>query len=58
MAKQLRFKSLSNDAMYRRIAHTINDGYLFDDEAKEILRKYLHQTAEFSGVKLVSYARH
>ncbi|MDR2863604.1 MAG: transposase [Puniceicoccales bacterium] len=56
MARQHRFKSLSNDAVYHCISRTINGEYLFDDEAKEILRKHLHQAAEFSGVKLVTYA--
>jgi REP element-mobilizing transposase RayT len=56
MARQHRFKSLSIDAVYHCISRTINGEYLFDDEAKEILRKHLHQAAEFSGVKLVTYA--
>jgi REP element-mobilizing transposase RayT len=29
---------------------------LFDDKSKEIMRKHLHQAAEFSGVKLITYA--
>jgi REP element-mobilizing transposase RayT len=56
MARQHRFKSLSNDAVYHCISRTINGEHLFDDEAKEILRKQLHQAVEFSGVKLITYA--
>jgi REP element-mobilizing transposase RayT len=56
MPRQHRFKSLANDAVYHCISRTINGEHLFDDEAKEILRKHLHQAAEFSGVKLVTYA--
>ncbi|MDR2863558.1 MAG: transposase [Puniceicoccales bacterium] len=56
MPRQHRFKSNSNDAVYHCISRTINGEHLFDDEAKEILRKQLHQAAEFSGVKLVTYA--
>jgi REP element-mobilizing transposase RayT len=56
MPRQHRFKSLSNDAVYHCISRTINGEHPCDDEAKEIQRKQLHQAAEFSGVKLVTYA--
>jgi REP element-mobilizing transposase RayT len=56
MPRQHRFKSTSEDAVYHCISRTINGEHLFDDDAKEILRKHLHQAAEFSGVTLVTYA--
>jgi REP element-mobilizing transposase RayT len=51
-----RFKSKHNAAIYHCISRTISGEKLFDNQAKEILRKHLHQAAEFSGVKLITYA--
>jgi REP element-mobilizing transposase RayT len=51
-----RFKSKHNAAVYHCISRTINGEKLFDDNAKEILRKQLHQAAEFSGVEVITYA--
>ena len=51
-----RFKSKHNAAIYHCISRTISGEKLFDDEAKETLRKQLHQVAEFSGVKVITYA--
>jgi REP element-mobilizing transposase RayT len=51
-----RFKSKHNAAVYHCISRTINGEKLFDDNAKEILRKQLHQAAEFSGVEIITYA--
>jgi REP element-mobilizing transposase RayT len=51
-----RFKSKHNAAIYHCISRTISGEKLFDDKAKEILRKQLHQAAEFSGVEVITYA--
>jgi REP element-mobilizing transposase RayT len=51
-----RFKSKHNAAIYHCISRTINGEKIFDDKAKEIMRKHLHQAAEFSGVKVITYA--
>jgi REP element-mobilizing transposase RayT len=56
MSYQTRFKSKHNAAIYHCISRTISGEMLFDDEAKEIMRKHLHQAAEFSGVKIITYA--
>jgi REP element-mobilizing transposase RayT len=56
MAYLRRFKSRHNAAIYHCISRTISGEKLFDDQAKEILRKQLHQAAEFSGVKIITYA--
>jgi REP element-mobilizing transposase RayT len=56
MSHPYRFKSKHNAAIYHCISRTISGEKLFDDHAKEILRKQLHQAAEFSGVKVITYA--
>jgi REP element-mobilizing transposase RayT len=56
MNNSRRFKSKHNAAVYHCISRTINGEKLFDDHAKEILRKQLHQAAEFSGVEIITYA--
>jgi hypothetical protein len=56
MSHNLRFKTKHNAAVYHCISRTINGENLFDDASKEMLRKHLHQAAEFSGVKVLTYA--
>jgi REP element-mobilizing transposase RayT len=56
MAYLKRLKSKHNAAIYHCIYRTISGEMLFDDKAKEIMRKHLLQAAEFSGVKLITYA--
>ena len=43
-------------AVYHCVTHTVNGEHLFDDVAKEVLRKQLWQIADFCGVELVTYA--
>jgi len=44
------------EATYRCISRTVNLEWLFDDTAKEILRRHLWQVADFCGVKIITYA--
>jgi REP element-mobilizing transposase RayT len=46
----------SGTAVYHCISRTINGEKFFGDSEKEILRKHLHQAAEFSGVEIITYA--
>jgi REP element-mobilizing transposase RayT len=55
MSHPHRFKSRHNASIYHCISRTISGENLFDNQAKEIMRKHLHQAAEFSGVKLITY---
>jgi REP element-mobilizing transposase RayT len=55
MSHQTRFKSHHSEAFYHCISRTVNGENLFDDQAKEMLRKHLHQVADFSGVKIITY---
>ena len=43
-------------AVYHCMTRTVNKERLFDDVAKEMLRKHLGQAAEFSGVQILTYA--
>jgi REP element-mobilizing transposase RayT len=56
MARQRRLKSHHPDAIYHCVTRTVNGEMLFDDSAKETLRKQLHQAADFSGVQIITYA--
>ncbi len=42
--------------MYHCMTRTVNGERLFDDQAKEVLRKQLWQIADYCGVQIVTYA--
>jgi REP element-mobilizing transposase RayT len=44
------------EATYHCISRTVNGEWLFDDTAKEILRRQLWQVADYCGVRIVTYA--
>ena len=44
------------EATYHCMSRTVNLEWLFDDTAKEVLRKQLWQTADFCGVKIITYS--
>ena len=43
-------------AVYHCMTRTVNRERLFDDTAKEILRRQIHQVAEFCDVQVITYA--
>jgi len=43
------------DAFYHCMTRTVNGEMLFDDAAKEVLRKTIHRAVDFSGLELVTY---
>ena len=43
-------------SVYHCMTRTVNRERLFDDTAKEILRRQIHQVAEFCGVQVITYA--
>jgi REP element-mobilizing transposase RayT len=51
-----RFKSSHATAVYHCISRTTNGEHLFNAAEKEMLRKHLHQTAEFCGAEIITYA--
>ena len=42
--------------LYHCMSRTVNGAFLFDDLAKETLRKQLRQIADFCGVQILTYA--
>lgn len=44
-----------SEAAYHCITTTVNKEHLFDDVAKEVLRRQLWQVADYCGVKIVTY---
>ena len=55
--RQSRIKVAAEEsaAVYHCISRTVNGEWLFDDTAKEVLRKQLWQVAEYCGVQVVTY---
>ena len=45
-----------SEAAYHCISRTVNGEWLFDDAAKEILRRQVWQVADYCGVQIVTYA--
>jgi len=43
------------EATYHCMSRTVNREWLFDDTAREVLRKHLWQTADFCGVKIITH---
>ncbi|MDR2844767.1 MAG: transposase [Puniceicoccales bacterium] len=56
MARQRRLKSNLPTAVYHCVTRTVNGEFLLDDTAKKVLRKQIHQVAQFCGIEVVTYA--
>jgi REP element-mobilizing transposase RayT len=56
MPRQQRLKSDDDAATYHCMSRIVNGEMLLDNESKEILRKQLHQIADFSGIEVITYA--
>ncbi|MFP4259478.1 MAG: transposase [Opitutales bacterium] len=54
--RRLKVDSGCSSAVYHCMSRTVNGERLFDDREKEVLRKMLWQVADFSGVKVLTYA--
>lgn len=53
---RIKVDSGSAEAFYHCLTRTVNGERLFDDRAKEVLRKQIWQVAEYCGVKILTYA--
>ncbi len=53
---RIKVQAEEGEAMYHCMTRTVNGERLFDDQAKEVLRKQLWQIADFCGVQVVTYA--
>lgn len=55
-AARIKVDAEEGEAVYHCMSRTVNGEMLFDDVAKEMLRKQLWQIADYCGVQLVTYA--
>lgn len=46
----------TGDSIYHVMTRTVNGAFLFDDPAKETLRKQLWQVADYCGVQILTFA--
>ncbi len=53
---RIKVSSEEGEALYHCMTRTVNGERLFDDAAKEILRKQLWQVADYCGVQIITYA--
>ena len=54
--RRLKVKNGEFSAVYHCMSRTVNGEHLFGDREKEVLRKMLWQVADFSGVRVLTYA--
>ena len=53
---RIKIPAAESEAAYHCISRTVNGEWLFDDAAKEILRRQVWQVADYCGVQIVTYA--
>ena len=53
---RIKVSAEQGEALYHCMTRTVNGERLFDDVAKEILRRQLWQVADYCGVKILTYA--
>ena len=53
---RIKVNAAEGEAAYHVMTRTVNGEWLFDDAAKEVLRKQLWQIADYCGVQIITYA--
>ncbi len=53
--RQRRLKVGGREAIYHCMTRTVNGELLFEDREKEMLRKMMHQVADFCGVEVLTF---
>jgi putative transposase len=53
---RIKIAATESEATYHCVTRTVNGEWLFDDAAKEILRRQIWQVADYCGVFVVTYA--
>jgi hypothetical protein len=53
---RIKASTAERDSVYHCMTRTVNGAFLFDDPAKEILRKQLWQIADYCGVQILTFA--
>lgn len=52
---RIKIPASENEASYHCISRTVNGEWLFDDTAKDVLRRQLWQVADYCGVQITTY---
>jgi putative transposase len=52
----MKIPAVEAEAVYHCMSRTVNGEWLWDDTAKEVLRKQLWQVADYCGVQVLTYA--
>jgi REP element-mobilizing transposase RayT len=52
---RIKASTATGDSIYHVMTRTVNGAFLFDDPAKETLRRQLRQIADFCGVTVLTY---
>ncbi len=52
---RIKIKPVEGEAVYHCISRAVNGEWLFDDVAKEVLRRQIWQVADYCGVQVVTY---
>jgi putative transposase len=53
---RIKIAATVSEATYHCVSRTVNGEWLFDDAAKEVLRRQIWQVADYCGVLVVTYA--
>lgn len=53
---RIKLDSSAEEAVYHCMTRTVNGELLFDDVAKEVLRKQMWQVADYCGLEILTYA--
>ncbi|NJL19060.1 MAG: transposase [Bdellovibrionaceae bacterium] len=53
--RRLKVSAAENAAVYHCVTRTVNGEFLFDEQAKEMLRKHLRQAERFCGVEVLTF---
>lgn len=53
--RRIQIKNAETGSIYHCVSRTVNKEFLWDDQAKEVLRKQVWKTAAFCGVEILAY---
>jgi putative transposase len=53
--RRIKVSAAEKAAVYHCVTRTVNGEFLFDDQAKEILRKHVRQAERFCGVEVLTF---
>lgn len=53
---RIKINPSNGEACYHCVTRTVNGAFLFDDAAKEVLRRLIWRISDYCGVKIITYA--